>query len=227
MAADLATPSAVIPNAYRDDLFRVLPEVERRRDLVFLGRLVSDKGADLLITALGRLAERGLRPGLTLVGEGPELPALQQLAARLRLAGQVEFTGAREGGELVRLLNEHRILVVPSRYNEPFGVVALEGIACGCVVVGSAGGGLAQAIGPCGRTFRNGDVEELTAILAELLSKPERLEAFRSVAAAHLAMHQSRRVAEVYLAVLERGLAARRGKEARRGQEGGGWTSAS
>ena len=227
MAADLATPSVVIPNAYRDDLFRILPEVERRRDLVFLGRLVSDKGADMLIEALGRLAERGFRPGLTIVGDGPEITALEAQAARLRVAGQIEFTGTRKDGELVRLLNEHHVLVVPSRYDEPFGVVALEGIACGCVVVGSAGGGLPQAIGPCGRIFRNGDLDGLVAVLGDLLGNPEDLGAFRAGAAAHLANHRGQRVARVYLAVIEASLAARRRPGPWRGKEGAGWTSAS
>ena len=218
MAADLGTPSLIIPNAYRDDLFRILPEVERELDLIFLGRLVSDKGVDLLIAALARLAERGLRPRLTVVGDGAELPALERQAARLGVAAQIDFLGTRRDRELVPLLNRHRILVMPSRYQEPFGVAALEGIACGCVVVGSEGGGLPEAIGPCGRTFRNGNVEELTAVLAELLCQPDRLPALRARAQEHLARHGSVKIARLYLEVLEDGIAARRsaGRPARR-----------
>jgi glycogen(starch) synthase len=210
VAADLETPSRVIPNAYGDDLFRILPGSERTRDLMFLGRLVSDKGADLLLAALGRLAKEGIRPGLTIVGDGPELPALRSQAGRLGLLAQVELAGTRTGEELVALLNQHRILVVPSRYHEPFGIAALEGIACGCVVVGSAGGGLPEAIGPCGVTFRNGDVGELAALLALLLREPERLQALRAGAAEHLAGHTSDRVGRRYAAALEEGLALRR-----------------
>ena len=207
IAADLGTPSTVIHNCYRDDLFRLLPAVERSRDLLFVGRLVSDKGVDLLVAALGRLAAAGLRPGLTVVGDGPELPELWSQAYRLGVAEQIDFTGMRTGDDLVRLLNRHRILVVPSRYDEPFGVVALEGIACGCAVVGSSGGGLPEAIGPCGRTFRNGSVEELADVLAELLRSPASLEALRAGAAAHLAKHRSEPVARRYLEALAAGLA--------------------
>ena len=218
MAADLGTPSLIIPNAYRDDLFRILPEVERELDLIFLGRLVSDKGVDLLIAALARLAERGLRPRLTVVGDGAELPALERQAARLGVADQIDFLGTRRDGELVPLLNRHRILVMPSRYQEPFGVAALEGIACGCVVVGSEGGGLPEAIGPCGRTFGNGNVEELTAVLAELLCQPQRLPVLRARAPEHLARHGSEKIARLYLEVLEDGIAAWRpaGRRGRR-----------
>jgi glycogen(starch) synthase len=209
VAADLETPSEVIPNAYRDDLFRILPGVERTRDLLFVGRLVSDKGVDVLLAALGRLAATGTRPRLTVVGDGPELPALRLQAERLGLQAQVDFAGARTGEALVALLNQHRILVVPSRYDEPFGIVALEGIACGCAVVGSAGGGLPEAIGPCGLTFRNGDAAALAAVLAELMHDPPSLVALRAGAAEHLAAHASERIARRYVAALEGGLLAR------------------
>jgi glycogen(starch) synthase len=202
MAADLGTPSLVIANPYRDELFRTRPEVPRTRDLVFVGRLVSDKGADLLLEALARLAGRGLRPCLTIVGDGPERPALTEQARRLGIADRVELAGIKTDGELVDLLNRHRILVAPSRYHEPFGVVALEAIACGCVVAGSSGGGLPEAMGPCGRTFRNGDAGELAELLAGMLSAPESLDALRRHAAEHLASHTGERVAKRYLDAL-------------------------
>lgn len=204
MAADLATPTVVIANPYRDSLFRLLPGVERSRDLVFVGRLVSDKGVDVLIDALAHLAEQGLAPRLTVVGDGPEGPALRERAARLGLADRIDFAGTRMDGELVRLLNEHRILVVPSRYHEPFGIVALEGIACGCVVVGSQGGGLPEAFGPCGRTFPNGDARALAGVLADLLRHPERHGDHLRHAAEHLAAHAASVVAERYHEVLVR-----------------------
>jgi glycogen(starch) synthase len=207
MAADLATPSLVIPNAYRDHLFRLLPGVRRTTELAFLGRLVSDKGVDLLLAALARLAPSGLRPRLTVVGDGPELPALRAQVAAMGLTAQVDFAGTRTDDDLVLLLNQHQILVLPSRYNEPFGVAALEGIACGCVVVGSAGGGLPEAIGPCGRIFRNGDVDELATILGGLLRQPESLQAMRAGAADHLAAHGSERIARLYIAALAERLA--------------------
>jgi glycosyltransferase involved in cell wall biosynthesis len=202
IAADLGTPATVIPNGYRDGLFRVLPEIERCSELVFVGRLVSDKGVDVLLAALALLAGEGLTPRLTIVGDGPEAPRLHEQARRLGLVERVEFAGIRTGEELVLTLNRHRVLVVPSRYQEPFGIVALEGIACGCLVVGSAGGGLKEAIGPCGRTFRNGDDADLARVLAKVLRGPEALEAAQRLAPPHLARHRSEAVAAAYLRVI-------------------------
>jgi glycosyltransferase involved in cell wall biosynthesis len=207
VAGDLNTPSVVIPNTYRDHLFRVLPGVARERDLAFLGRLVSDKGLDLLIDALGLLAAKGLRPKLTVIGEGPERPRIEERARQLGVAAQIELTGVRQGEELVRLLNQHRVLVVPSRYREPFGIVALEGIACGCLVVGSEGGGLKDAIGPCGLTFPNGDVAALAAALERALADPELARTLPRAAPEHLAAHGSGATALAWVRELERAAA--------------------
>ena len=210
VADDLETPSVVIANAYRDDLFGVLPDVPRSGELMYLGRLVSDKGVDVLLEALGLLAVHGLRPELTVVGDGPDRPALEDQACQLGIAEQVRFLGTRHGQEVVRLLNAHRILVVPSRYNEPFGIVALEGIACGCLVIGSRGGGLKEAIGPCGVTFDNGDAAGLAAVLEEVLADPHRFLPHAGVVSEHLALHGSEPVVARYLEVLEAAVAGRR-----------------
>src|SRR6202021_2623014 len=98
----------------------------------------------------------------------------------------VHFTGYANGHNLARLLNAHRLIVIPSIWQEPFGIVALEGMACGCVPVGSAGGGLCDAIGECGDTFPNGDIEALADILRKLLQSPERQTALRLRAGNHL-----------------------------------------
>jgi glycogen synthase len=173
-------------------------------DLAFLGRLVSDKGCALLLEAMGGLGQQGLHPRLLIIGQGPEELSLRAQATALGLGGQIEFAGPLSGAALVRRLNEARILVVPSLWNEPFGIVALEGIACGLAVVGSAGGGLPEAIGPCGLTFPNGDGAALAARLAELLGNPARIGELLAKAPAHLARHDPKAAASAYLAVMER-----------------------
>jgi glycogen(starch) synthase len=187
-------------------VFRLMPAINREKDLVFLGRLVSAKGVDVLLDALAELRRQGLTPGLTVIGQGPEEENLRTQAKRLGIEEQVVFAGAKFDDELARLLNAHKILVVPSRWQEPFGIVALEGIACGCVVVGSEGGGLKDAIGECGVTFPNGDVEALARALVELLVRPDVLMGFREHAAAHLARHGTEKVATEYLKVFARAI---------------------
>ncbi|MEP6668729.1 MAG: glycosyltransferase family 4 protein [Chthoniobacter sp.] len=203
MREQIAAPVVVIGNPYRDDLFRCDPTAVRDRELVFLGRLVRDKGVDLLFRALARLRDFGFTPRLTVIGRGPEEPALRQLCKQLGLEAQIEFAGLKTGPDVVALLNRHLIIVVPSRWQEPFGLVALEGIACGCVALGADCGGLPSAIGAAGATFLHEDVDDAACWIERLLASEWGLEHYRKSAAAHLANHTASAVAAHYLRVLE------------------------
>lgn len=204
LAQSIPAPSVIIPNSYQEDIFYEMPEVPRTQELVFLGRLVSDKGANILLEALAQLKKMGLTPKLTIIGSGPEESNLRQQVNDLAITKQVNFAGVKVGHQLTTLLNAHKIMVVPSLWDEPFGIVASEGIACGCVIVGSEGGGLKDAIGSCGMTFPNGNVERLTQILFDLLKHPQQLGRYREQADLHLARHTSKAVAKAYLDILER-----------------------
>ena len=200
VASFFKTHSIVIPNPYDAHVFQArVPPAERKREIVFLGRLVSEKGLDILLESLGQLRQRDLRPQLTVVGSGPEQARMEELTKSLGLEAQVQFRGAQTGSDLATILNQHQTLVVPSRYDEPFGVVALEGIACGCAVITSSGGGLPEAIGPCGITFPNGDISALAQALERLLTQPEERERLIAGSPEHLRQFQPRLVAERYL----------------------------
>lgn len=185
---DLGLPHIVIPNPYDDALFHPRPEVARDRDLLFVGRLVSDKGADLLLDAVAQLAAQNIHLTTTITGSGPEEQALKAKTGKLGIAGQTRFTGPLRGEALAREMNAHRVLVVPSRWAEPFGIVALEGAASGCVVVASNGGGLPEAVGPGGIIFESGNAEDLTRCLKTALEQgaPDARE--------HLQRHQRARI---------------------------------
>jgi len=197
--------SLVIPNTYRDELFRLTTTRERFGDLLFVGRLVSDKGVDVLLEAMSLLAKRGSRPNLSIVGEGPERPAIEQEIERQGLTSQVVLLGKRTDEDLVQVMNSHRALIVPSRYREPFGIVALEGMACGCFVIGSEGGGLPEAIGPGGQTFPNGNATALADLIAEsVASLPRTVSELPPAVRRHLREHSTAEVLRRYLYLLGR-----------------------
>ncbi|HEV2394155.1 MAG TPA: glycosyltransferase [Verrucomicrobiae bacterium] len=191
----------VIPNAYDASIFWSPQDATEQRagDLAFVGRLVCEKGLRVLLDALAIL-KPSAQPRLTIIGDGSERKALEQQSRHLGLAS-VDFVGAKPPAEVAQLLQTHRILVVPSLSEEPFGIVALEGAACGCVVLGSNGGGLPEAIGTTGATFQRGDAADLAAKLALLLAHRAEWVHYREAAAAHLARHQPARVAAQYLDV--------------------------
>ena len=202
IADALPVESVIIGNPFDAVEFDGLRQRARDKDIVFLGRLVSDKGCDVLFRALGELRTRGLRPSVTIIGDGPERPGLASLCEELGLTKQVEFLGAlRQGrGEVVA---RHHIMAIPSLWHEPFGVVALEGVASGCALVASSGGGLPDAVGPCGLLFPNGDVGALADALARLLTETTLRDQLVANGPAHLKRFHPTLIAEEYLSLFK------------------------
>jgi glycosyltransferase involved in cell wall biosynthesis len=161
----------VILNAYDDTTFTAAPKwSEKDRDLVFLGRLVSQKGCHTLIDALAGLIAKGGRTNLTVIGDGPERAHLEHQAIEAGVADHVRFLNGLRGEALASELARHRVIVVPSSYEEPFGIVALEGLASGCIPIVSERGGLVDAISGHGFTFANGDARALEGCLESVLA---------------------------------------------------------
>jgi glycosyltransferase involved in cell wall biosynthesis len=196
----------VIGNPYRAKEFRILPDVERSKAFVFLGRLVSDKGVDLAIKALhkfkiqhGQIRENKEDFKFTIIGEGPEMQNLKTLVADLDLTHDVIFRGSLTGNDLVQALNEHKVLLVPSKWKEPFGVVVLEGQACGCIPIASDGGGLADAVGDAGLLFQRDNVEDLVSKMELLIQNQQVIEDFKGRAEKHLRKFHPKKVTLEYL----------------------------
>lgn len=202
IAATLPVRSVIIGDPFEPGEFSDLGCECRTKDIVFMGRLVTDKGCDFALRCLAMLKMEGICPTFTIIGDGPEAPTLKQLTVELGLAGQVTFLGAMREGR-GKELARHKVMVVPSVWAEPFGVVALEGIAAGCAVAASAGGGLPDAVGPCGLLFPNGDAEALVATLKELLTKAALREKLMAERESHLAQFTPETVAKRYLEVFE------------------------
>jgi glycosyltransferase involved in cell wall biosynthesis len=162
---------AVIPNAIADP--GPPAPVPSAGPLLFVGRLVPEKGVDDLLRAAARLrAPRAVR----IVGDGPERPALEELA---RLRVKATFTGALSAEGVRDEMGRAALLVAPSRCYETFGRVAAEAAAQGRPAVVPDTGALAEVVEP-GRTgahFRSGDVGSLTSVLDDLLSRPRDLQA--------------------------------------------------
>jgi glycosyltransferase involved in cell wall biosynthesis len=199
---DCSPRANVIGNPYNSSLFRVVCPQMRRPAIAFLGRLVSDKGGDLLLNAFAALSPCDWR--LSIIGEGPDRGALERLSSDLGISHCTDFYGPLRGEFLVQVLNQHEILVVPSRWCEPFGVVVLEGQACGCVVLASDGGGLPDAVGEAGLLFRRGDQADLTKKLHLLMADSQLRARLRAQAPRHLANFKEDLVGAYYLRLLKR-----------------------
>lgn len=207
-------PLAVIPQFGVDpELFRPMT-VERSSELTigFVGRLVPEKGADLVIRALALLPGR---VRLEIIGEGIERTRLELLATQLGVRDRVVFRGSVPPASMPEALNRLDLLVVPSRtqrnWKEQFGRVIIEAMSCGVPVIGSSSGEIPHVIGDPSLVFPEDDLGALVRLLQRLLAEPERLrqlgEAGRRRVLAH---YTQRRIAEQYYAVYQAMLAARR-----------------
>lgn len=156
------------------------PATGAHRDgLLYVGRLVRDKGAHTLLQALGMLASLGERPRLRIVGGGPAEDSLRDMAQALGLQAQVEFLGPRANSELPELYQSAETLVFPSLLGakgqqEGMGLVPLEALACACPIVASRLPAVGEIVrdGETGLLFTPGDAAELAACLLRFRREP-------------------------------------------------------
>ncbi|HQR19043.1 MAG TPA: glycosyltransferase family 4 protein [Gemmatimonadales bacterium] len=147
----------------------------------FVGRLVPEKGLDILLRACARLYGAWT---LTVAGTGPAQEELEALAERLGVASRVAWLGAIPRPELTTLWPRLDCLVAPSRttarWVETYPVQVLEAMGYGVTVVTSDSGALPETVGGAGLVFREDHPDGLTEALARLIgdaSLRERLAA--------------------------------------------------
>lgn len=109
--------------------------------LLFVGRLTEVKGVDYLIRAMASAqAKLGRKLALTVAGDGSQQGRLQELARRENAS--VEFCGWVDKSQKMGLMREADLLVVPSLWPEPFGLVGIEAGSVGLPAAGFASGGI-------------------------------------------------------------------------------------
>lgn len=172
-----AGPLAVIPQFGVDpDIFlpieRDVPPAHIPH-IAYAGRLVPEKGVDLLLEALSGLD--GVWRA-TIQGNGPEEARLRALAEQHNLTARVTFCPPVPSVDMPAFYQALDVLVLPSRtqenWTEQFGRVLVEAMACGVAVVGSTAGEIPHVIGDAGIVFPENDVEALRAALARLIHNP-------------------------------------------------------
>ena len=153
-----------------------LPEKPFR--LLYSGQIVEHKGVHTAVEALSLLFKKGRRDfELTILGPEVVPEYAQRLKEKIRQAGleaAVRFAGMVSRAALPGFYRRHHALVFPSVYREPFGISALEAMACGLCVMGTATGGSAEFLknNQTGLTFPPGDAAALAACLERVQAGP-------------------------------------------------------
>lgn len=132
--------SIVIPNMVGKE-FHYKKHNSTKRKIVHLittGRLIPEKHFDMLIQAVANLTSLSLR--LSIIGNGSEKDKLQKLINKLDIEDKVQLLGHKSKQEIVELLQESDIFVLPSQ-SETFGVAYIEALACGLPIIATDCGG--------------------------------------------------------------------------------------
>ncbi len=182
-------PNGVDPKNILPDREKLLSRSGRDKNILFLGRLVPEKGVQILIEALPTIIQKAGPVKLYIAGKGPYQQELAEQAKSLGVADQVHFVGFVNDEDRNKLLDQCDVAVIPSLY-EPFGIVALEAMAAGLPVVVSDTGGLHDVIehGIDGYCVPPGDAAMLAHYITELINNPELAQHFTRQAKRNVAV---------------------------------------
>lgn len=198
LTSTLTRSDWVIPTslAMRSDILELAPEVEDRCTVIYnsldapeeaaaplpfdppvllcLGRVAREKGFDLAIDAFPEILRRFPRAQLWIAGDGPARAALQGQVAALGLTAHVTFTGWIDPPGVPRLLDRATVVLMPSRWREAFGNVALQAMQARRPVVAAAVGGLPEVVSAecSGLLVPPEDPPALAAAVSRLLADP-------------------------------------------------------
>jgi glycosyltransferase involved in cell wall biosynthesis len=144
----------------------------------YVGRLVPEKGVDLLLHALVRMPDR---VRLAVIGRGPVAAELRAMAADLGVGARVAWQDYVAPLELPQTMRTLDALALPSRtrpnWTEQFGRVLAEAMASGVPVIGAASGAIPDVIGDAGLLFSADDATALAGCIATLAGDPTRWRA--------------------------------------------------
>lgn len=156
-----------LTNPYNSSQYPLCREYEDY--ILFFGRFVEEKGAEVLLRAMAKIPE----VNLIMIGEGPQSDYLHQLSNELSL-GNVKFTGPKWGENLNLLLKKSRFVVIPSIWHENFPYVIFQAFAFGKAVIGTDRGGIPELVfhGERGLIYPALDVDALAENIKKLWDDP-------------------------------------------------------
>jgi glycosyltransferase involved in cell wall biosynthesis len=157
---------SVLDNVVDTERFRPDPQIRERSGIVFVGRIAAEKGVATLIRAMPEVVRVLPNTALEIVGpdrsgdrQGRYLRMCRDLIRENGLEAHVRFSGEIENHAVPEIIRRHKVLAVPSLWNEPCGMAILEGLACGTPVVASRVGAVPGLIedGVTGLLVKPGD----------------------------------------------------------------------
>ena len=161
---------------------------KKEKLITFVGRLVQEKGAHLFLEAVIKLHKKYkdwdfMVVGSTYLGTNSKTIYSEKIRALvLKLGSNVKFTGYLSYQKSQTVMQKSEILIVPSIWNEPFGLVVAEGMLCGCAIITSNKGAISEIIKDKGILLDNIDVKKITSSLELLINNNSLRQSFQKKA---------------------------------------------
>ena len=181
----LATKTRVVSNGVDPQVFYPREGIRESKTIFFVGRFDREKGLLELVRAFARVLEdhadaKLVIGGTTGFGTHQETPYVREVRREaLRLESQhpgcMQFPGyIHHDKELPGYFQRATIFTSPSLFQEPFGLVNAEAMACGTPVVGAGRGGVPEVLGDAGVLINPENSDEYSRALSDMLSQPDR-----------------------------------------------------
>lgn len=172
----------IVPNGVDINGFKAIdPSFDRKnyasdgeKIIFFVGRLVTEKGLNVLLDAVPKILHYCPEAKFVIAGTGPSEAYLKTKAHMINISGKIYFTGYIDDKTRNGLYQNSHVAVFPSTY-EPFGIVALEGMAAETPVVVTDVGGFSEVVehGVDGLKAYPGNPNSLADNIIHLLKCPE------------------------------------------------------
>lgn len=163
---------SVISNGYHQLPFSAIEK--KPYSILQVGSLIPQKKVNVTISAFAQVLKKYPQAQLEIIGEGEEEKKLKHFCEELRIENSVRFYGFMKNDEVLKHMAQSQIFVMPS-INEGFGIVYIEAMSQKCVVVGTKGEGIEDAIidGENGFLVKSDDVTHLQNIILKCFSSLE------------------------------------------------------
>ncbi|HSE40481.1 MAG TPA: glycosyltransferase family 4 protein [Acidobacteriota bacterium] len=175
LVPEIANRSSVIYNGLEFPDLPHNPISFHKSQILYIGRLAHEKGVDIAITAFASVQKYFPDARMVIAGDGPARIELEQQAASVNLNDSIKFTGWISPEKVPELLNQSAIVVMPSRYREPLGLVAIEAAQMCRPVVATRVGGLPEVVKheETGLLCEKENAHALTEAILFLLKHPD------------------------------------------------------
>jgi glycosyltransferase involved in cell wall biosynthesis len=168
--------------------------------ILFVGRLIREKGVQILLRAIRVLGDCKIR--VIIIGDGVYRDTLEKMAKDLSLGDLVLFAGSRPQGEVDSYFDLADIVVIPSVWQEPFGQGVLQAMSHGKPLVVSRSGALPEMVDGSGLIFERGDFVELARKIRMLMDDSDLASALGKRGLELARRYSEKKIAPLYLRLL-------------------------